>query len=248
MDYRSRCYQSFISKHWAYSHKLSKDAFDFMALKFRKQFMAFLPKDKTAKIVDLACGTGHFLYFLQKEGYTNTLGVDISKEQITLAKEMGVKNVRVEDLFLFLSECPNEFDMIIANDIIEHLKKQEVMQFLDAIYASLKPAGVLLLGTVNAFSLFGAAMVFVDFTHEVGFTPISLAQVLRACGFAEVDVYGEKPVPHDIRSKIRQILWLFLKGLLLSFLYVERGGGREGQGKFYILEPRMFALAKKHSG
>jgi len=144
-----------------------------------------------------------------------------------------------------LSKFNNEFDMIIANDIVEHLKKQEVIQFLDAIYASLKPTGVLLLGTVNAFSLFGAAMVFVDFTHEVGFTPISLAQVLRACGFAEVKVYGEKPVPHDLRSRIRQIFWSLLSRLLLTFLYVERGRGRESKGQSWILEPRMFALAKK---
>jgi 2-polyprenyl-3-methyl-5-hydroxy-6-metoxy-1,4-benzoquinol methylase len=245
MDYRSRCYESFISKHWAYSHKLNKDTFDFMALKYKKQFLPFLPKDKKAKIVDIACGAGHFLYFMQKEGYEQASGLDISKEQVAMAQKIGIKNVQVNDLFSFLPKYPDEFDMIVANDIIEHLNKNEIIQFLDAIHKAIKPGGSLLLCTINAFSLFGAGVVCVDFTHEVGFTPISLAQVLRVCRFTDVEVYGEKPVAHDLRSNVRQILWRACSILLSSFLYIERGHGRVTKPQKIILEPRMFAVAKK---
>jgi 2-polyprenyl-3-methyl-5-hydroxy-6-metoxy-1,4-benzoquinol methylase len=247
MEYRNRMYKSFISQHWTYTQQLTKDAFDFLATVYNKRFMPFLPKDKMAKIVDIACGSGHFLYFLQKEGYANTSGIDLSGEQIAKAKEIGVKNVQEGDLFEFLPKWSNEFDMIVANDIIEHFTKNEIIQFLDSIHAALKPHGLVLISTGNAFSLFGAGTVFVDFTHEVFFTPISLAQVLRACGFTDVEVHGEKVISRDLRSKMRQILWRAVSKLLLSYIYIEKGFGRKviTKDRDYILEPRMFAVAKK---
>jgi 2-polyprenyl-3-methyl-5-hydroxy-6-metoxy-1,4-benzoquinol methylase len=247
MQYRNRIYQSYFSDHFSYTHIISKDAYDFTAMVYKKRFSTFIPKDKTAKIIDIACGSGNFVYFLQKEGYINTSGIDLSEEQIAMANKIGVPNVAVHDLLSFLPKWPNEFDMIVASDIIEHFTKTEVIQFLDAIRGALKPQGVVLICTCNGFSLFGASTVFADFTHEVGFTPISLAQVLRACGFSEVEVYGEKPIAYDLRSKIRQILWGAVNRMLRVFLYIERGYGREVTSKrpTYIFESRIFAVARK---
>jgi len=41
-----------------------------------------LPEDKKAKIIDLGCGNGGFVYWLQQIGYQNAEGIDISAEQI----------------------------------------------------------------------------------------------------------------------------------------------------------------------
>jgi 2-polyprenyl-3-methyl-5-hydroxy-6-metoxy-1,4-benzoquinol methylase len=249
MDYRKRMYQNYVTQYLegAHSYNINKTQYDFIAMKLKKQFKLFIPQDKTTNILDLACGTGHFLYFLQKEGYANTLGIDISQEQVAMATQFGVNNVQVDDLFSFLPKHLNEFDMILASHIIEHLTKDEIINFLDCIYRALKPNGTVLIGTLNAFSLFGASCAFGDFTHEVGFTPISLTQVLRVCGFNDIKIHGEQPVALDFRGKLREILWWVCKKMLLSFLYIERGYGREmiSQRQTFILEPRIFAVARK---
>jgi 2-polyprenyl-3-methyl-5-hydroxy-6-metoxy-1,4-benzoquinol methylase len=246
MDYRERCYEAFISKHWSFSHDLSESAYDFFSLGYKKRYHRFLPHDKKAKILDIACGAGKFLYFLQKEGYHNTGGIDLSKEQIALAGQIGVENVWVDDLFSYLPTVERKYDMIIANDIIEHLTKEETMEFLDKIMAALKPGGSILISTPNAFSLFGAGRVFVDFTHETGFTSTSLAQVLRVCGFREVAIYGEEPIVIDFRSFTRNFLWNVMKKLLKYYVYIEEGTGRYSTiSDNFIFTSRMFAVAQK---
>lgn len=244
--YRARAYNEFVSKHWNYSHTFSTDAYDLFARVARKRFYGIIPDSKSARIIDLACGAGHFLYYLQKEGYTNTRGIDLSKEQLGMASQMGVKNIDHMDLFDFLPAHPQCFDMVVANDIIEHLSKDEVITFLDHIHRSLVPGGHVLICTINAQSLFGAGAVYVDFTHEQGFTATSLAQALRICNFENVEVYGEKPVVHDVQSAIRSCLWWCCKQILNIFVSIQRGTGR-GLWKCHdIFEPRIFAVGRKN--
>ena len=243
--YHRRCYQNYVSTHWKFFHSSSKREFDHLRRIYKKRFNDFMPKGKTAKIIDIACGAGHFLYYLQREGYINTCGIDLNKEQLEVAKRIGVKNVKQADLFKFLPNNVENFDVIIANDIIEHLNKSKVLIFLDLIYQSLKPCGKVLISTANAQSLFGANGVFADFTHETGFTPISLAQIMRVCHFKDVKVYGEKPIPYDFVSAIRLILWLVVSKVLKAYITIERGTGRGMRKYEYIFEPRIYAIGEK---
>ena len=50
--------------------------------------------------------------------------------------------------------------MIIARDILEYLKKDEVIELLNLVYQALKLGGKVLIGTPNAQSLFGASITF----------------------------------------------------------------------------------------
>ena len=245
MNYRERCYQTYVSTKWQYTHSLTKKEYNLFSKVSEKRFKGIVPEDKDAKIIDAACGTGHFLYFLQKEGYTNTLGIDLSEEQLEMAAKMGVENLQKADLFEYLPQHPQNFDMIAANDIIEHLKKDEVLKLLDLIYQSLKPGGQALIATLNTQSLFGNTTLFCDFTHEQGFTPKSLSQVMRVCNFQDVVVYGEKPIVHDLRSAVRAGLWWCTKRLLKAYLTIERGTGRGMWKHDNILEPRIFAVGEK---
>jgi SAM-dependent methyltransferase len=221
------------------------EEFDHVRMINRKLFNPFLPEDKSSSILDVACGAGHFLYYLQKEGYINTRGIDLSEEQLTVASKMGVKNLEMANLFDYLPKVPTSFEMIVGSDIIEHLKKEEVLHFLDLIYRALKNNGTALILTPNAGSLFGANMAYIDFTHETSFTPVSLAQVLRICNYEDVKVYGDAPVAYDWRSGLRSILWCMARNLLRLYLTIERGTGRGLWKESLIFEPRMFAVAMK---
>jgi 2-polyprenyl-3-methyl-5-hydroxy-6-metoxy-1,4-benzoquinol methylase len=245
MSYKDRCYNHYVSTHMNYTQTSSVEEYNFFAKISTKRFREFLPNNKKAKIIDVACGAGHFLYFLQKEGYKNTRGIDLSEEQLEVAKKMKVKNVRMADLFTYLPKHPQSFDMIIARDIIEHLKKDEVIELLNLVYQALKLGGKVLIGTPNAQSLFGASTTFIDFTHEQGFTPQSLSQILRVGNFEDVMVYGEKSIIHDFRSAIRAGLWWCIEKTIKLYIIIERGTGRGLWKRYDIFEPRMFAIAKK---
>lgn len=243
MSYRQRCYNAYVSKHWGYFHTFSSKDYDHKAKIYSRRFRDVLPSDKQAAILDVACGTGFFLYFLKKDGYTNIKGIDISAEQLEISRKMGIE-VEKADLFEFLAGQPEKFDMIVAFDIIEHLTKDEVMKFLDSIHGALKRGGTVLVGTVNAASPMAARTVFGDFTHETVFTPESLAQVMRVCDF-DVKVFAEKPVPHDFKSAVRAFLWSLYKRLGKLYFTIERGSGRGMYINDVMLEPKMFARGMK---
>ena len=54
--------------------------------------------------------------------------------------------------------------------------------------------------------MYGPTMRYVDFTHEMSFTEVSLRQVLVACGFADV-VITDNPVPFGLRPR-RFLRWV----------------------------------------
>ncbi len=245
MDYRKRIYDAYVSARFQYTHSLVPEEYEHLAKAFRHRLTPFLPKDKNARIIDLACGAGHFLYFLQKEGYVRAQGVDISQQQVDVARRMGVENVEVGDFWQTLATCKDEFDFISANDIIEHQRKDEVLEFLDLVYAALKPGGRVLMHTANAGSLFGATAGFGDFTHETAFTAESLAEVFWVCGFEDVAVYGEKPVAHNLLSCIRRILWKVVEALIKAYLLIEGSRGFGIWKRQVILETRIFVVGDK---
>lgn len=244
MDYRKRCYDAY-NLLWDQTHTLSLNEYELYAKIAKKRYLPFLPADKSAPIIDVACGAGHFLYFLKKENYTNIKGIDISKIQVEIAKTIGLAEVEEANLFEYLRCHPEEYEMVVANDIIEHLTKEEVFTFLDIIYSAIKPGGRVLISTINASSFFGPYVVYIDFTHELGFTVTSLTQVLRVCGFDDVKVFGNSPIVHDFKSFVHSTLWSIRRKILGFYHLLEFGTGR-GIWKFPIIfEPTMFAVATK---
>ena len=98
--------------------------------------------DKTDKILDIGCSGGPLINLLKENGFTNTYGIDISADAINLCKKRGINNVTVMDGTKTLYK-DEEFDTIIASDILEHIKNDD--SALSEWYRLLKPNGKLIL-------------------------------------------------------------------------------------------------------
>jgi len=98
-----------------------------------------------AKILDLGCGAGIPVdrYLLEKN--FEVIGVDISEEQIFLAK----KNLPKGDFFVGdmskINFPESSFDAVISFYAIFHLPREEHVSVLKNIYSFLKPGGFLLI-------------------------------------------------------------------------------------------------------
>ncbi len=176
----------------------------------KKMLGHVLPADRRSRILDVGCGPGFFMDFLQKEGYDNAIGIEINTKQVELAAKAGVKNVQQADLFDYLPQHRQEFDMVVASHIIEHLTKPEVLCFLDLIHGGLKTGGKVLIRVPNVASIYGSSSAF-DFYHETGFTPYSIKQVMSVCHFTDIIVKGEEPIIRGLKSLVRAVLWKCLK-------------------------------------
>ena len=100
---------------------------------YEEWYYDFLP-DKQDKILDIGCGDGKFLYFLQQKGYQKIEGLEISPQQAEEARKHIKCPIHiVENSNLFLGKLVSEYHMITMNDVLEHIPKKETVKFLKVI-------------------------------------------------------------------------------------------------------------------
>ena len=64
-----------------YREKHERRNYELTSAGYREWYYDCLSKDKKARILDLGCGDGKFLFFLQGHGYTNIEGLELSSQQ-----------------------------------------------------------------------------------------------------------------------------------------------------------------------
>jgi len=105
------------------------------------EFMSRLPLD--GLVLDAGCGNGSYSRYLSKK--LNVIGVDISKEQIELAKQNAPK-AKFICMDMTKLNFPNEFfDGILSYYSIIHIPRDEQYDLLKIFYRMLKINGVCLL-------------------------------------------------------------------------------------------------------
>ncbi|MEZ4860949.1 MAG: class I SAM-dependent methyltransferase [Caldilineaceae bacterium] len=168
----------------------------------------YVPTDYNIKILDLGCGHGGFLYFLNRAGYSNLAGVDISWEQVNLAHRLGIDCVEHGDIYQYvLTVNENTFDIILLMDVLEHYSRPMLFALLDEVYRVLRPGGKCIVHVPNAQGMYGMRVLFSDLTHELAFTSRSIHQLFSAIGFEQIKCHEDKPIIHNLYSLVRRIIW-----------------------------------------
>ncbi len=184
----------------------------------------YFPKNRSASIIDLGCGSGALISLAKQMGYTNIVGVDRSQEQVAAAQQLGITEVRQGDLFDYARGLPDASqDVIVAFDVIEHLSKNELITFVKEVLRLLRPGGRWILHTPNAESPLFGRIRYGDYTHELAFTQKSIRQLLLSVGFSQISVYENQPSVHGLASAIRYVVWKLLRTFLSIYLMAETG-------------------------
>jgi 2-polyprenyl-3-methyl-5-hydroxy-6-metoxy-1,4-benzoquinol methylase len=243
-SWKTRLYEGYVSSGQALRPDRQDTAprpeqiFGPRAQHVRSVIARYLPPDRSARIVDLACGAGVYLYYLRAAGYTNVSGVDVSSEQIDLARRLGISGVRSRDLLAELGETDSgSVDAILMIDILEHLENDQLFKVLDEVCRVLKHDGVCVAHVPNAEGLYGMRARYSDLTHERAFAPKSARQLFLTIGFRDVQGFEDRPVVHGLKSLVRRILWT--AGTMAPRLLL----AAETAGHGFILSQNMIVIA-----
>lgn len=146
-----------------------------------------LPEDRDTRVLDLGCGDGLMLGWLERAGYRRLQGVEISDEQVRAAREICDVEIHHQDVMTHLREREAaSADAVVAIDLLEHFPREGLLDVLDEIHRVLADGGRLVIQVPNGEGLFGSGVRYGDVTHELAFTDQSTCQVLRAAGFSQV--------------------------------------------------------------
>lgn len=176
--------------------------FQFYVESLYRDYLKDVSKD--AKILDLGCNKGYLLKTLFDRGYIDLTGVDLSRGDISIAKTIVPEAVFIEnDIYSFLKNTKNKYDLICLKAVIEHVEKDRVVELLQLMSLCLTDKGFVLIDVYNADWLFCGHERYMDFTHETGFTKESLRQVM-ILSFDEVKVESRSsPLRLSGRHKIQ---------------------------------------------
>ncbi|MBI5682433.1 MAG: class I SAM-dependent methyltransferase [Deltaproteobacteria bacterium] len=239
MGDREELFTGYFDSIFASSNLLTPLGYENYAREFDSYYSRFLPERKDSLILDIGCGTGQFLYYLKKKGFENYQGIDVSYSQIEFCKNNVTPNVEVANTFEFLEDKINTYDMISANDVIEHMPKDTIINFLELIYQALKPGGMLLLKLPNMSNPFALNARYRDFTHECGFTEKSIYQVLYVAGFRNINIYPSLTHDRSIKGLIGKILISIFHRVLRKLFW------HQGFTAPEILSSCLVVMAKK---
>jgi len=224
MDYKSVLYQNYRKTHNAILYgelSLQKMQQDFALNDF--YFKHLLPAQKNANILDIGCGDGNFVYYLQHNGYVKAKGIDLSAEQIEAGQQLGIANLEIADLTDYLRQHIEQFDCIIARDVVEHLTRQETFDALGLISKALKPGGCFIMQVPNGQGTFFTSIFYGDYTHEMPYTYKTVRQLFLNTGFSESYCYPINPYPGSFFGKIRSLLWQYKVAKTRFWKMVETG-------------------------
>jgi nucleoside-diphosphate-sugar epimerase/2-polyprenyl-3-methyl-5-hydroxy-6-metoxy-1,4-benzoquinol methylase len=156
---------------------------------YKANYLKYIPNDKNCHMLFVSCGYGYFLNLLKKDGYTNVLGIDLDPEKVEYATRKKL-NCRVEESFPFLENNKEQYDLIFCEQEINHLTKDEILEFLKLCWNSLRQDGVVIIHSLNGGNpITGIEALAQNFDHYNTFTEYSLRQILNYSNFNDVDAF-----------------------------------------------------------
>jgi SAM-dependent methyltransferase len=107
------------------------------------QFLTFVKGNtfEKQKALDIGCGTGKYLLFLQHLGF-QVLGIDSSATAVEMTQKALGDTSTALCANMFTYDIPKHtYDFIFSISTIHHGLKAEVAHLIDSIYRSLAPGG-----------------------------------------------------------------------------------------------------------
>jgi SAM-dependent methyltransferase len=160
-------------------------------LQFDREFQKPAQADAAMRILEVGCGTGIFLRYLQKRGFTQVLGIDSDMGLAPVLADLPPDWVRLGDSPAILAALADaSFDRICLFDVAEHIELPMLLGLMAELKRLLAPGGRIVMRVPNCSSPWGMKAFFGSFDHVTAFTPERMEELAAATGFTLVSVFG----------------------------------------------------------
>lgn len=223
-DYKAELYRTYVSNFTQLGRKPIDYTFsDSKLIPLLRPWISQL--EPTVPCLDLGCGNGNVLHALKTLGFKNLTGIDLSEEQVALARMVTPAVTCGNILDLLRNEAqPGAYGLITLFDVIEHLTKAEIMELLANVSRCLQPGGVFISHCPNGDSPFVGNVFSGDFTHETLLNASSARHICAVNGLTAFAAAEHLGASGSLRGRIRLCLWRLVRvGVAVANL-VETGG------------------------
>ncbi|MHB0889424.1 class I SAM-dependent methyltransferase [Acidithiobacillus sp.] len=184
-DRREEQFYSYFSEIWAEGYEQG----------LAQQYAAYLPhlpKGSDLPFLDIGCGAGEFVRFLDMHGIP-ARGIDSDATEVARAKERGL-DVHHADAIGYLEAHQECFSGISLLEVIEHLPPESLAPLLSAIFRALAPGGLVLLETINVKNSLAFNTFYTDPTHTRPIPSDYLVFLVQWTGLSDVHIVYSAPM------------------------------------------------------
>ncbi len=149
----------------------------------------------TSNVLDVGCGRGEFLALLRERGVT-AHGIDVNPAMAQACGDRGL-DAATGDALTHLASLPDQsLGGLFAAQVIEHLRPDYLLRFLEAAFEKLRPDSPIVLETINPACWYAFFSSYIrDITHAQPVHPDTLHYLLVASGFQRVEIRYRAPYP-----------------------------------------------------
>lgn len=179
-------------------------------------FQKYVSND--ASIIDIACGNGEFINYINAK---NKFAVDLNPEsKLFLQKNITLINEDIFKAIKILSKKKLKFNLIFCSNFLEHLsKKEDLVALLNSLKNILTDDGIIIIMGPNYKYSYKNYWDFFD--HHIPLTDQSVIELLDLTGYKILEKYP-KFLPFSTKSSLPKhkiFIYVYLKIKLLWFFF-----------------------------
>ena len=186
-------------------------------------------------VLELGCGNGLFLRFLENLGVDDFIGVDGDPRIMEEIPVELTSSVRIADFADYFSSeaADRQFDRIVLFDVLEHFTPEDAVILLKSVFKMLSADGRVVIRVPNMASPLALGVQYNDVTHRTAYSPGSVRQVASVAGLIPVIFRAQA-----YTSRYREIRESVFTSVVSWFLAMPP----------IIWSPNMIAVLKKDIG
>lgn len=203
--------QIYGKNYYSYSSKPGNKLINFILSWEFSPYAEYICKvaDMGTKLLDVGCGTGNFLYQMQKRGW-DVYGIEPFQEAVdTSSRKIGNERIFKGELPKLKFKVKN-FDVVTLWHVLEHLPNPTI--YLTSIHNLLRKGGYLVMEFPNLdsslFSIFGKSYNWLSHNeHVFYYSKKGVKKFLRDNGFSTLSVYSPMKINSNFAINTANILY-----------------------------------------
>jgi len=166
-------------------------------------------------VLEVGCGTGLFLRYLEASGYQEIVGLDMDENLADALEDLNRSEIYLDDVTSVLKNklANRKFDRIVLLDVAEHLHLDVLVELMKLLRTHINHDGRLLLRVPNIESPWGLKMFFGSFDHITPLSPGRMYELGKMTGWSCQGVF-----PQEAGRLFKRLKERFLNKVLAAFL------------------------------
>jgi glycosyltransferase involved in cell wall biosynthesis/2-polyprenyl-3-methyl-5-hydroxy-6-metoxy-1,4-benzoquinol methylase/predicted nucleic acid-binding Zn-ribbon protein len=184
---KEKLFYSYFAEIW------SGDAENTILQQHYESYLPHLPRNSSYPFLDIGCGAGEFLKFMQGHDI-KTVGIDLNETEIARCHGHGLRAHQAEAID-FLKSYDGQFSGISLLQVIEHIPQERYIELLTLAKEKILENGILIIETINLVHPLAFNVFFSDPTHIRPVPANYLTFMIQWCGFDSADILYLYPIP-----------------------------------------------------